>query len=261
MSARSIWQGNLLIQKHHVPFKLYPAVLERQVHFHLLHRRDRTRLVQHMVDAQTKRPVALDEARRAFETEPGLLVEVTKEELERTVPEASRDVEVSRFVPAHAIAPQFFDRPYFLGPAGDSPEDYFALAEALQEKKCSGIASWILRKYLYINALVVQQGYLMMIILSHVEAVIPTSELQPPPGRPFAPKEKAMAQQLIEALSGEFRPEAYRDEYEERIHELIAAKQAGKKVKPKRWQRRRQAGSLADSLEASLKGLSQSRSH
>jgi hypothetical protein len=44
MNTRAIWQGNLKIRKLELPVKLYSAVQDRQVHFHLLHRRDRTRV-------------------------------------------------------------------------------------------------------------------------------------------------------------------------------------------------------------------------
>ncbi len=83
MTARAIWQGTLVIQKHKLAVKLYSAVLDRQVHFHLLHKRDRTRVQQRMVDAETGEPVALEDARKAFEVEPGLYVAVTAEEIEQ----------------------------------------------------------------------------------------------------------------------------------------------------------------------------------
>ena len=117
-----------------------------------------------------------------------------------------------------------------------------------------------MRKHSYVGALIVQQGYLMLITLRHAEEVIPVSQLDPPQGRPLEPKERDLAEKLIEALSGQFQPEAYRDQYQDRIRELIDAKRAGKKVEPKRVPRRRQEGSLADSLRASLKGVSASRS-
>jgi DNA end-binding protein Ku len=259
MPARSIWQGRLIVEKHEVPVKLYAAVLDRQVHFHLLHRRDRTRVQQRMVDARTGRPVPLGQALRAFEFEPGLYVSVTDDDIERTVPEASREVEISRFVPEGAIDPQLFDRPYYLGPSGDSETDYHALAEALDKKKCAGIASWVMRKHSYIGALINQQGYLMLITLRHAGEVIPVNQLEPPPGRPLEAKEKEMAEKLIEALSGKFQPKAYHDEYQKRIEELIDARRAGKTVKPHRLPRRRSERSLADALRASLKRVSPSR--
>ena len=72
MTTRPIWQGSLKIRKNELPVKLYSAVQDRQIHFHLLHRRDRTRVQQRMVDAETGKAVPLSEAQKAFEAEPGL---------------------------------------------------------------------------------------------------------------------------------------------------------------------------------------------
>ncbi len=117
-----------------------------------------------------------------------------------------------------------------------------------------------MRKHSYAGALLARQGYLMIIALRHAEEVIPISQLEPPEGRPLMPKERDMARALISALSGKFELERYSDAYEERIRELIAAKQAGKKIKPKRVQRRRPEESLEASLRASLARVSKSPS-
>jgi DNA end-binding protein Ku len=261
VTARAIWQGNLAVQKREIAVKLYSAVMDRQIHFHLLHKSDRTRVQQRMVDAETEKPVPLDQTQKAFEAESGVYVAVSSEEIERSIPEPSREIRINRFVPTHAVDAQLCDRPYYLGPTDDSQPDYFALTQALDEKKSAGIVSWVMRRHAYVGALVSQKGYLMLITLRHAEEVIPISELEPPQGRRFEPKEKDMAAKLIEALSGEFQPKAYHDEYQARVHELIEAKRSGKKVKPKRAPRRRHEGSLAASLQASLKGISASRSH
>ncbi len=255
MAARAIWTGNLVVQKHEIGVKLYSAVMDRQIHFHLLHKSDRTRVQQQMVDAETEKPVALADAQKAFEAGSGVYVAVTSEEIERSIPEPSREVRVDRFVPTGAVDAQLLDRPYYLGPTDDSAPDYFALAQALDGKKRSGIASWVMRKHAYVGALVAQQGYLMLITLRHAGEVIPISELEPPQGRGLEPKEREMAAKLVEALSGRFQPTAYHDEYQARVHELIEAKRTGKKVKPKRAPRRRREGSLAASLQASLKSV------
>jgi DNA end-binding protein Ku len=252
--------GALTVRKREFAVKLYSAVLDRQIHFHLLHKRDRTRVQQRMVDAETKRVVPLDETRKAFEVEPGLYVNVSSEEIERSLPEPSRVVRVSRFVPRSAVDPQRFDRPYYLSPGDNAELDYFALAEAIDAKKSVGIASWVMRKHAYVGALVAQEKYLMLITLRHAEEVIPVSDLDPPQGRPLEPKAKNLAEKLIEALSGRFQSEAYHDEYQGRIRDLVEAKRHGKQVKPKRAPTRRRKGSLVDSLEASLKGTSATRS-
>ena len=89
------------------------------------------------------------------------------------------------------------------------------------------------------KAILAYGRYLMLNTLRHADEVIPLADLEPPQGRTLEPKEKGLARKLIEALSGEFRPETYHDEYQERVRELIDAKRAGKKVKPKRIPRRR----------------------
>ena len=73
MSARAIWQGTLIVQKQEIAVKFYSAVVDRQTHFHLLHKRDRTRVEQRMVDAETEDPVPLEEARKAYQAEPGVI--------------------------------------------------------------------------------------------------------------------------------------------------------------------------------------------
>jgi DNA end-binding protein Ku len=259
VSTRSIWQGTLVVRKQKIPVKFYSAVIDQQAHFHLLHKRDRTRVEQRMVDAQTQKTVSLDEARKAFEVEKGIYVAVTREEIDRSVPEQAREVEVSRFVPMDAIESQFFDRPYYLGPGDNAVVDYCALAQALEKKKCAGIVSWTMRKHSYVGALIVERGYLMVITLRYAEEVIPVSQLDPPQGRALDPKERELAVKLVDTLSGRFDQEVYHDEYQERVRELIDAKRAGRKVQRRRAKRRPSAGSLADSLRSSLKRAAASR--
>jgi DNA end-binding protein Ku len=260
VTGRSIWQGTLVIQKNQIDVKVYSAVVDRQIHFHLLHKRDRTRVQQRMVEAETEKPVPLDQARKAFEAEPGLYVVITGDELKRASPESARDITISRFVPIQSIDAEWFDRPYYLGPAGEATREYFALAQALKRKKSAGIASWVMRKHSYVGALLSQAGYLMLNTLRHDEEVIPAADLDPPPGPALDAKEKDLAAKLIAALSGPFQLDLYLDEYQARIHELIDAKRAGKTPKTKRIRRRRMEGSLGDALRSSLRRVAASPS-
>ncbi len=259
MNTRAIWQGQLKIRKHELAVKLYSALQDRQIHFHLLHRRDRTRVQQRMVDTETGKAVPLSEARKAFEAEPGLYVEVTEEEVERSLPKPHRLVNVSSFVPISAIDPSLYDHPYFLGPAEESATDYFGLAQALANKKNAGLASWVMRKHSYRGILTSQDGYLMLITLRLAQEVIPIGQLEAPQGSTTTAKEKDLAGKLIEELSGTFLSSDYRDLYQDRIHELIESKRTGKKLKRKRVPRRVQEKSLTDALEKSLRAVSARR--
>jgi DNA end-binding protein Ku len=208
-----------------------------------------------MVEAGTRKTVPLSQARKALEVEPGVLVVLTQDELDQSDPEPSRIISVKSFVPRRAIDAQLYDRPYYLGPEAGAEPEYFALAQAIERKQYTGIATWVMRSHSYLGALVCQDGYLMLNTLRHAEEIVPFSSLEPPQGPELQPKERELALKLIEALSSSFDPESFHDTYEERVQALVEAKRQGKKLKPKRAPRRPARGTLADALEASLRSM------
>lgn len=252
MAARAIWKGTLELGRSPIPVKLYSAVQDRTVHFHLLEKRSHPRVKQHMVDADTDKEVRNDEIRKGYEVEPGTFVLLDDEDLTGLEPEPSKEIEVPHFVPEGRIAQQFYNRPYYLGPDGDA-KSYFAFAEALARSKREGVARWVMRKKEYVGALRSADGYLLLITLRHSEEVLSARELPAPPGKAPDAREIKMAEQLVSALEGEFRAEDYADAYRERVLKYIEAKAKGRKPKLQTIPTRREPASLSDALAASLK--------
>src|SRR3954470_12709365 len=124
VAARAIWTGNIALGDEQIGVKLYSAVEDRTVHFHLLHAKDRAPVQQHIVRKDTGKDVKKEEMRKAYALDRGTAVILQAEDLEKLVPPDSRDISVCRFVPRAAIGDQWFDRPYYLGPDKDD-EDYF----------------------------------------------------------------------------------------------------------------------------------------
>ena len=216
MAARAIWKGVIRLGDHELPVKLYSAVQEQGVSFRLLHGRKKQPVKQRMVNPETGKPVPNDEVHKGYEVEPGTFVMLDAEELAELEPEPSRDIEVTRCIPKDAIPNAWFDRAYYLGPDGDQG-DYFALSAALRKEEQIGIARWVMRKKDYAGA------------------VIPYGD------------------HLMNALEGDFDITEYRDEYRERVLELIEAKASGRSVRlPKPKTRKASADSLGKLLEASL---------
>ncbi|HEU4617937.1 MAG TPA: Ku protein [Gammaproteobacteria bacterium] len=252
MAARAIWKGNLRLAKETVPVKLYSAAQDRTVHFRLLHDADKVPVKQRLVDPETDEIVEFKDARRAYMTAERALVLLDADELAALEPEPSRDIELSRFLPAGTIDPRWYDRPYYLGPDGRG-EDYLALVEALGARNREGLAHWVMRKKEYRGALrVVADGCLALISLRSAEETIPASELGAPEGGPLNDKEIAMAQQLLSILESEFDPKQFRDEYRHRLLELIEAKAKGKTVRRQRARVVRPSEDLVEALRASL---------
>ena len=252
MAARAMWKGVIRFGDAQVPVKLYSAVRDRSVHFRLLHDKDRSPVRQAMVNPETDQVVAYQDTRRAYVTDEGSLVVLDKDELEALEPESSRDIEVIGFLPAGRIDHRWYDRPYYLGPDGHE-ESYFALIEALKGADKEGLARWVMRKKAYVGALRLHEGYPMLMSLRHAEEVVSVDALEAPRGAELDAKELAMAGQLISMLEASFEPEEYRDEYRERVMELIEAKQHGKSVKVTPIRRRKPSDDLSKALQASLK--------
>src|ERR1044071_1264922 len=107
MAARAIWKGEIKMGTTRVPVKLYSAVSDRTVRFHILDDRQQKRVKQHMVDPDSGDEVPNEEIQKGYEIEPGRFVILTEEELSELIPEQSRDIEITEFVPPAAISQQW----------------------------------------------------------------------------------------------------------------------------------------------------------
>jgi DNA end-binding protein Ku len=254
MAARAIWKGDLKLDSTKVPVKLYSAVQDQTVRFHILDEGSKTRVKQHMVDPDSGSEVSTEEIQKGFEVEPGTFVILTQKELESLEPEASREIEITQFIPPAEIAPEFYDRPYYLGPDGDQTA-YFALAEALRNKEREGMARWVMRKQPYVGALRAEGDHLLLFTLRNAEEVLSAKDLPRPAGRAPDKKELSMAKQLVELLKGEFNPKDYQDEYRARVMEFVAKKAKGHAPKLRLVKTKRKAASLEKTLSKSIESL------
>jgi DNA end-binding protein Ku len=254
MAARAIWKGEIKLGTTKVPVKLYSAVQDRTVRFHVLDDRQKHRVKQHMIDPDSGDEVPTEEIQKGYEIEPGKYVILTKEDLDTLTPPPSRDIEVVEFVPQTKISQQWYERPYYLGPDGDE-KDYFALAEALQNKESEGIAHWVMRNKYYTGALRAIEDYLYLFTLRDANEVILADQLTKPAGAAPTQKELAMAKQLVEMLQGEFKATEYKDEYRERVMEFIEKKAKGHAPRLKAVKSKRQTAALDSVLAKSIASL------
>jgi DNA end-binding protein Ku len=255
VTARAIWKGVLHIGSAEVPVKLHAAVEDRAVHFRLLDAARKEPVRQRMVNPDTGKPIEPDDIRRAVALDGGEMVLLEPDELAEIEPPASRDIRLTRFVPPSAIEHVWYDRPYHLSPDGDD-DAYWALAAALAARPLVGIARWTMRKKEYAGAVLERGGYLGLVTLRAAGEVVPASALEPPAGRALDAREVGMAKQLVAAMEGALDLEAFRDDYRDRVRELVEAKAQGKLVKFPRAPSRPRDDDLAAALERSLQARS-----
>jgi DNA end-binding protein Ku len=207
-----------------------------------------------MVQPDNGDEVSSDKIQKGFEIEPGRFVIVTDEDLKSLEPKASREIEITEFVPPEKISQQWYERPYYLGPDGDV-KDYFAFAEALEKREREGIAHWVMRNKPYVGALRAQDGYLVLVTLRSANEVILAKDLPKPAGREPSKKELEMAKHLVSLLEGEFNPKDFKDEYRERVLEFIERKAKGHAPRLTAVKTKRKTTSLDSVLAKSIESL------
>jgi DNA end-binding protein Ku len=254
MAARAIWKGQLKLGTTKIPVKLYSAVEDQTVRFHILDDKNKQRVKQHMIDPDSGDEVPSEEIQKGYEVEPGKFVILTEEDLDKLAPPPSRDIDIVEFVPQTEISQQWYDRPYYLGP-DNGDKDYFALVEALNNKESEGIAQWVMRGKYYAGGLRPVGDYLFLFTLRDAKEVILADQLTKPTGAAPTQKELNMATQLVEMLKGEFNPKDYKDEYRKRVMEFIERKAKGRAPRLSAVKTKRKPADLGNVLEKSIAAL------
>jgi DNA end-binding protein Ku len=230
---RAIWSGTISFGLLNVPVKLYSAVARRGISLREIRESDGTRIRHRRVAEGTDEEVPYEKIVKAYEIAKDRYIPLAKSELEALAPEKSRAIEVQDFVDLAEIDPIYFDSPYYLGPADGAEKAYSLLAAALESSGKAAIARFVFRNKEHLAALRPSDGVLTLTTMRFADEVVPPTELEDvlPSGKPkVAKQEVEMAERLIESLTRDFDPSAYRDEYREQLLELIERKAEGKDV-------------------------------
>jgi DNA end-binding protein Ku len=230
--ARAIWSGSISFGLLNVPVRMYSAVARRNIALREIRESDSARIKLRRFAEGTDDEVDRDEIIKAYELTPGQYVPLTKDEMQALAPEKTRAIEVQDFVDLDQIDPIYFDSPYYLGPADGAEKAYALLAKAMQASGKVAISHFVLRNKEHLAAIRSDGSVLTLTTMRFADEVVPAAELDFLPDKEQKPakREQEMAEQLIESLSTDFDPSAYRDEYREELLGLIERKAEGKEI-------------------------------
>src|SRR6185436_19192663 len=145
-ARRAYWKGYLKLSLVTCPIGLYPASSQAEkTHFHQINRKSGHRLRQQMVDEVSGRVVDKDDKSRGYEVSKGRYVEIEPEEIKAIQVESTHTLDIDKFVPVDEIDRRYFDRPYYIAPAGKSGEEAFAvIRDAMKDKQRVALARIVL---------------------------------------------------------------------------------------------------------------------
>ena len=230
---RPMWSGTISFGLVNVPVKAYTAVRDHDVHFNQLDKRSGARIRNKKVSEKSGREIDNKDIEMGFEIRKGRYVTFDKGELDELRPASTKTIEVTDFVPLEEVDPIYFERTYWLAPDGDpGRKAYQLLLAAMEDRDRVAIGTVVMRNKQYLSAVRPLDGALAMSTMRFADEVVPRADIEEVPSKRSKPDAKTlrMATQLIDALTGDWKPEQYHDTFTEELRSRIEAKDAGKEI-------------------------------
>jgi len=255
--ARPIWKGMISFGLVSVPVGLYPAEDSHQLSFSMLDKRDFSPVGYKRYNKSTGREVPWNDIVKGYEYEKDQYVVLTEEDFRRANVQQARSVDITTFVDADAIPPQYFETPYYLVPEARGQKVYALLRETLRDANKIGVGEVVIRTTHHLAAVVPVDDALMMITMRYPDEIregkafdFPSRSLKT---AGVKPKELELARKLIEDMAGPFQPEEFEDTYNEdlmhRIEEKVKRGETQELTKPEGEKEAKRSAKVIDLME------------
>ena len=224
---RSIWKGSLAFGLVNVPIKVYSATEDKDISFHQVHAKDGGRIRYQRICEVDGEVVEFSEIAKAYESDDGRSIILTKEDFDSLPVEESHEIEVLSFVPVDQVDTMLYDKSYYLEPASKSVKAYELLRQTLLDTDRLAIVHFALRQKTRLAALRVRGDVLTVQTLLWPDEVRQAAFDSLDTSVKISAQEKQMASMLVDSFAADFEPGQYTDTYREELEQLIQAKLDG----------------------------------
>jgi DNA end-binding protein Ku len=231
--ARAMWKGAIQFGLVTIPIKLYLATESKGISFNMLHKDDLSRIQMKIFCPVEDEVISRSDTVKGYEYSPGEYVVVTDEDLENVPLKTVRSIEIEQFTRAQRddAAVRFVKSAYYLEPDKVGRKAFHLLKSVLEEEGLTAICKVVIKDREALAALDPFGDTMLMTTLHWPDEIRSTDELDLGDEKyEFKPAELAMANQLVSAMTGEFDPARYKDEYREALEGVIEAKVQGKET-------------------------------
>jgi DNA end-binding protein Ku len=214
-----------------IPVGIYSAIEEQDLHFNQLHGACGSRIKQRRFCPVCNRDVEYDELVKGYEIAKDQYVHLTPTDFDQLQAAESDAMQIVEFVPLTAIDPIYFENTFHLGAEKQGDKAYQLLVQAMEHMERVALAKFVWRGKdgLYVIRAVEAR---LLLHKMHYQDEIREFEAKPRTDQKPGATELKLAAQLIESISSPaFDAKAYRDDYRERVMELIKEKSKGKTLK------------------------------
>lgn len=228
--AHPIWKGYITFGLVSIPVTLFTAVNEASggPAFHFIDRRNKKRVKNMRVNEETGEEVPWADIVKGYEYEKDKYVILSDEDFEKAAVQANQVINIEEFVEKDKIDPLFYHKPYYLESEKKDEKGYVLLREILKKTGKAGVAKVVVSKRQYLGVIFPEGNALVMELLLFDDEIKTPEEFEFPAGTlskyKISDNEMEIAGKLIAMMSGAWKPEKYKDEYSEKLYQLIDKK-------------------------------------
>jgi len=225
-STRTLWKGAISFGLVHIPITLHSATAENRMKFHLLDKKTMSAVGNQQVNKTTGEAIQKEEVVKGFEYEKDQFVALSADEIKAALPRSTQTIEIEAFVDGSRIPATYFNKPYYVAPAAKGQKPYLLLLETLRRTGKAGLARVVISTRQHLAALVPSGEGLVLELLRWADEVRDTAGLPLPDPKETSVTERElkMAEQLVKELQDEWKPDAFHDEFREKLEQVIEAK-------------------------------------
>ncbi len=247
----TVWKGFISFGLVSFPVRLHAAARAEAVHFHMLHKKDESRVKEVWYCAAENKPIERSEMVKGYETSKGQYVVVDDEELKKIAPPTATTMEILQFVGSDEVDPLFFESSYYVAPEEQNGKPYALFLAALEAAKRDAIAKVTMHNREHVVLIRPAENGLVLHTLYYSDELHKSNKGSAPTAK-FSSKELEMAKALIGQLSAPFRAAQFHDTYRENVERLIEEKKKGRKITTVSQPRKAPVVDLMEALKRSL---------
>jgi DNA end-binding protein Ku len=231
MPARSIGSGTITFGLVAIPVRMYVATHSEQLSFNMLHEGCGTRIKQQLWCPKHERVVERGDIVKGYQFAKDQYVTFSDEELRVLEAEANRAIDIHEFIPLDQVDPIYFEDSHYLGPDKGADKPYHLLAEAMRGTGKGALAQFVRGGKEKLVLIRPYEDGLVMHSMHYADEVRRFEDVDRGADKKLRPNELELARKLVEQLSEDkFRPEQFKDEYRDRVQEVVQKKIAGEEV-------------------------------
>ena len=256
MAPRAYWKGYLKLSLVSCPIALFPATSEREkISFHQLNKETGNRIRYKKIDADTGDEVANADIIKGYELAKGEYIELEPEELEAVAIDSKHVIDIEEFVPRNEIDELYVRDPYYIVPDGEVGQQAFAvIREAIRKEGMVALGKVVFTSREHIIALEARGKGMVGMTLRYPYEVRAEDEYFDSIEDEKIPKDMLdLAIHIVNTKIGHFKPEHFKDQYEDALKDLLRKKQKGEKIERTKESAPSNVVNLMDALRQSVK--------